>query len=60
VQFIYSATEPLLERVRRKIRPIGMLDISVIFVFLFFYFIDAFLVMTLAEYGQQLKYGPVG
>ena len=55
VQFVYAATEPLLERVRRKVPPIGILDMSVIVVFLVLYFIDSFLVMTLADYGQQFR-----
>lgn len=55
VQFIYSATEPLLEKVRRKIPPLGMLDISVIVVFLALMFFDRFLVQTLADYGQTIR-----
>jgi YggT family protein len=58
VQFIYSATEPLLEKVRRKVPPIGMLDMSVIVVFIVLFFVDSFLVRTLADYGLQMR-GPV-
>ena len=34
VNFIYSATNPMLSRVRSKIKPIGMFDLSVIIVLL--------------------------
>ena len=55
VQFIYSATEPVLDRVRRRVPPLGMLDTSVIVVFLVLYFINAFLVRTLADYGEHIR-----
>jgi YggT family protein len=59
VMFIYSATEPLLERVRRKVPPVGMFDVAIIVVFLALYFLDAFLVHTLADYGEQLRLSTV-
>ena len=34
VQFLYQATEPVLEPVRRNIPPLGMIDISPILVFI--------------------------
>lgn len=55
VQFIYSTTEPVLSKVRGKIPPIGMIDISPIAVFLFLYFLDSFLVRSLADYGQYFR-----
>ena len=55
VQFIYSTTEPVLARVRSKVRPIGMIDPSPIVVFLLLYFIDAFLVSSLVDYGVQFR-----
>lgn len=60
VQFIYSATEPLFARVRAKLPPLGILDLSPIVVLLFLYFIDKFLVATLADYGAQWKMSAVG
>ena len=57
VQFIYSATEPVLERIRRKVPPLGMLDTSVLIVFLALYFVNGFLVRTLADYGEHLRLG---
>ena len=56
VQFIYSATEPVLERVRKKVPPLGMLDMSVVVVFLLLYFLDVFLVRSLAQYGEQVQF----
>jgi YggT family protein len=53
VQFIYSATEPVLAKVRAKIPPFGMFDLSPIVVFLALYFLDAFLVSSLQQYGEH-------
>lgn len=53
VQFIYNCTEPLLAKVRAKIPPMGMLDLSPIVVFLGLYFLDEFLVSALQDYGLQ-------
>ncbi len=58
VQVIYSATEPLLERIRKKVPPLGMLDLSPIVILLALFFIDMFVVQTLSDYGAQLR-GPV-
>lgn len=55
VSFIYQATEPILRKVRSKIPPFGMIDVSPIIVFLFLYFIDSFLVNSLKDYGAQFK-----
>ena len=51
VQFIYSATEPMLVKARSKIPPLGMLDMSVFVVILILYFIDAFLVKAIQHYA---------
>jgi YggT family protein len=54
VQFIYYSTEPVLSRVRGKIPPIGMMDLSPILVFVLLYFIDSFLVGLMRDYGQMI------
>jgi len=54
VQFIYSATEPILAKVRGKLPPLGMFDLSPIVLFLALYFLDAFLVASLTGYGQEM------
>jgi YggT family protein len=53
VQFIFNCTEPLLVKIRAKIPPLGMLDLSPIVVFLGLYFLDEFLVASLQDYGLQ-------
>jgi YggT family protein len=52
VQFIYNANEPILGRVRSRIPPLGMFDLSPIVVFLALYFVDAFLVNSMIDYGE--------
>lgn len=56
VQFIYNTTEPLLGRVRDKIPPLGMFDLSALVVLVALYFVDAFLVQTLHDYGMAYRY----
>lgn len=46
VQFINGMTDPILYQVRRYIRPVGMLDLSVLVVILFLFFLE----MALVEY----------
>ena len=55
VGFIYQATEPILRKVRSKVPPLGILDVSPIVVFLFLYFIDSFLVNSLNDYALEFK-----
>lgn len=56
VQFINNVNEPLLSRVRRKIPPIGMIDLSPLLLLLGIYFLEIVLVNSLIEYGSQLKH----
>ncbi len=60
VQFIYSTTDPVFAKVRKYVRPIGMLDLSPIVVLLALYFVNAWIVTSLAEYGRQIKLGGAG
>jgi YggT family protein len=53
VQFIYNTTEPLLVKIRDKLPPIGMIDLSPLVCFLVLYFINAFLAASLCAYGNQ-------
>lgn len=55
VQFVRNVTDPLFAYVRRYVKPIGMLDISPILVLLALQLIQAVIVSSLAEYGQQIK-----
>jgi YggT family protein len=54
VQFIYSATEPILYRIRKRVPPLGMLDLSVLVALLLIFFLRSFLVGALTMYGNQL------
>ncbi len=55
VQFIVSTTEPVLEKVRSRIPPMGMMDLSPLVVLAALFFIDTFLVGSLREYGMAMK-----
>lgn len=55
VQFIYNATEPVLARVRSKIPPLGMFDLSVLLVILLLYFLSTFLVQSILDYAHILR-----
>ncbi len=54
VQFLYKATEPILEPIRRFL-PRMPLDISPIIAFLFIIFMQRFLVATLMQFGYRLQ-----
>ncbi len=54
VQFIYGTTEPILRRVRTKIKPVGMLDLSALVVLLALYFIETLVVNSLDGYGKLI------
>lgn len=55
VQFVYNATEPILGRVRRKIPPLGMLDLSVLIAIAVLYFVQIVVVGSLQDYGGSLR-----
>jgi len=56
VGFIYNATEPILSRIRSRIPPLGMLDLSPLIVLGVLYFIDLTIAQSLLDYGSRLKY----
>lgn len=55
VRFINDATEPVLGRIRSKIPPLGMIDLSPIVLFGALIFLNKFLVGALVGYGADLK-----
>ncbi|HEY3304812.1 MAG TPA: YggT family protein [Candidatus Binatia bacterium] len=57
VRFLYSATEPVLYRVRRLF-PLyaGGIDFSPIIVFVVIYFLQLFLIRSLYDLAQSLRY----
>lgn len=56
VRFIYGSTDPFLYRVRSKIRPIGMFDLSVIVVVIGLFFLDMVIAQSLIDYGQIMNF----
>lgn len=55
VQFLYRATEPVLQYARRIIPPIGgTLDLSPLVVVAVIYFLKTFLVQSIAELATRL------
>lgn len=56
VRFLYSATEPILYRVRRALPSFGVgLDFSPLLVILGIYFLKGFLVMSLYDVARQMR-----
>jgi YggT family protein len=57
VSFLYRATEPVLERVRRVLPNMGGLDLSPIIIILGIYFIQKFAINSLYDLGYRMKMG---
>jgi len=57
VRFLYQATEPVLERIRRVLPVMGGLDLSPLIAILAIMFIKRFLVATLIDIAFRLKTG---
>lgn len=55
VQFLYRATEPVLDPIRRNLPPMGMIDLSPIVAFMIIVFLRAFLVKTLIDIAYQIR-----
>ncbi|MCC6933749.1 MAG: YggT family protein [Deltaproteobacteria bacterium] len=56
VRFINNCTDPILYRVRQKMPPLGMFDLSVLVVILLLYFAQMVICQSLLEYGEVLKH----
>jgi len=54
VRFLHSSTDPLINKVRGRIPPLGMVDLSPLVILLVLFFLDSFLVGVLAKYAQQM------
>lgn len=54
VQFLYRATEPLLQPVRRFLPAMGV-DLSPLIAFILIIFVKSFLVATLYDIGLRLR-----
>ncbi|HEY6008048.1 MAG TPA: YggT family protein [Geobacteraceae bacterium] len=57
VRFLYRATEPVLSRVRRLVPPMGGLDLAPLIVLLAIFFLQKFLVTSVFELVNRLKFG---
>ncbi len=55
VQFIYKATEPVLEPIRKKLPNMGGIDLSPIILIVAIYFLDSFIVATLKDFAFELR-----
>ena len=54
VQFNYGTTEPVLVPIRKRVKPMGMLDLSVIVALLAIGFLKMFLVKSIVDYSHTL------
>jgi YggT family protein len=54
IAFIYKITDPVLYRIRRVIPSAGTIDISPLIVIIICWFLDSFLVSSLADIGYQM------
>jgi YggT family protein len=57
VNFLIRATDPVLYRVRRMLPDLGGLDLSPLIVVLAIFFMQKFVIATLFELANRLKYG---
>jgi YggT family protein len=55
VKFLVQATEPVLEKIRRYIPPMGGLDLSPLLLILALRFAQFYIVQTLIGIGQRLQ-----
>lgn len=55
VQFFYRTTDPILIPVRRKLPPIGSIDISPFVVLMIIFLIQEVVVKSLFQYGYSLQ-----
>ncbi|MCI5114320.1 MAG: YggT family protein [Candidatus Electrothrix sp. AW2] len=54
VRFLIQATDPLLEKIRRYIPPMGGLDLSPIILIFALVFLQSFIVNNLMDIGRRL------
>ena len=57
VRFLIRATEPVLSRVRRMLPEMGGLDLSPLVVLLAIFFLQKFLVASIFDMVQRMKFG---
>lgn len=55
VRFLIQVTDPLLQKIRRYIPPMGGLDLSPMILILAIVFLQSFIVPTLTQIGMNLR-----
>jgi YggT family protein len=55
VKIVYDLTNPILNRVRRYIKPIGMLDMAFLATLCSIIFLQSFLVQSMKDYGSRIR-----
>jgi len=59
VRFLHRATDPVLDKIRGKMPNMGGIDLSPLAVILAIYFLQNFIVRSIAEIGYRLKTGAI-
>jgi YggT family protein len=59
VRFLRRATDPVLDKIRSKMPYMGGIDLSPLAVILAIYFLQNFIVRSIAEIGYRLKMGAI-
>ena len=59
VRFLRRATDPVLDRIRGKLPYMGGIDLSPLAVILAIYFLQNFIVRSIADIGYRLKMGAI-
>jgi YggT family protein len=59
VRFLHRATDPVLDRIRSRMPNMGGIDLSPLAVILAIYFLQNFIVTSIAEIGYRLKTGAI-
>jgi YggT family protein len=59
VRFLRRTTDPVLDRVRRVMPYMGGIDLSPLVVIFGIYFLQSFVVRTIADIGYRLKMGAI-
>lgn len=57
VNFLYRATEPVLQKVRQYLPNTGGLDLSPLMIMLAIFFIQKFIIASLFELADRMKFG---
>lgn len=59
VRFLHRATDPVLDKIRKRMPYLGGVDLSPLAVILAIYFVQNFIVRSIVELGYRLKVGAI-